>query len=85
MTQRREPLRVALGNGHRLDPVEDEVGAFGGDVDHLLPGRDRLVEPSLLPLYVAEVQIGRYRAGVELDRRFEPRDRPRPLGSGQSL
>ena len=80
----REPLRDAGADRQRFEPIERQVGAVGRDVDQLLPDRRGLLLVALRHAHVAEVQIRRHGARVEIDGALEAADRLRRSPSAAS-
>ena len=80
----REPLRRSGPDRQRLEPIEREVGAIRRDVNQLLPDRGGLALVALQHADVAEIQVGRDRPGVEVDRALESPDRFRDSPCGAS-
>ena len=67
LAERGKPIRRAELRIRAFEPRERQVGALRRRVDHALPGRDRLGRSALLEADVAETQVRRRVARVELD------------------
>ena len=67
-----EESRGRVGVGERLlEPSKGQIRTLRSDAEYFLPCGDGLFRRTHLQSDVAEIEIGRHRALVEVDRRFE--------------
>ena len=66
-----ESLRLSLLFVEPLEPIEGEIGAIRGARHQAVPGRLGALEIALDEADVAEIQVGRRRVRILLDRRLE--------------
>ena len=77
-------LSPELAVRHR-QPVEGQIGALGRPFDDLFPHVDGLRQLVIAGIDVAEVQICRHHAGIQIDGRLKTHDRPGVVAMRQGL